>query len=1168
MDLIDLVSQTKGLSHWLNGLIGYDKQLVLGLNTSAKAVAIAAASRIIDRLAIITANDYELRQLQEELTNLVDCPVYIFSSNDIVLAEYSTLSPEILSERIEALDFIQSQASGIVLMTTASAKKNLVYPTIWQQAHLTLQIGEEWTRESLLDKLRLMGYMRQDMVQKPGDYSIRGSIIDIYPLTTPPVRIDFFDDEIDTIRYFNIETQRSSQSTDTITISPATDVIVDKERYTQASDLLCKELENERAAGKDKQGTVIDDIYCQWSQGERTDYDRYFIPYFYPKAVTILDYLSEDTLLILDDLSKIYEIERHLDNEMAEVQTMRLEENQLLHEVSLFSDLRTIIKKAPQSKTYFSLFHKGLGRMKFDQVIQIQCQSMQQFFGQLSMLKAELLRYRQQNMTVILSVSDKEYEKKVLQILEDIDETAIISKSDDLVKGEVQLTTSALKSGFEMLDESLVIMTERELFETVQRKKPRRRQNISNAERIKSYNELEVGDYVVHVNHGIGRYLGMETIEVDGVHQDYMTIAYQNDDKLFIPVTQLNLVQKYVGSHEKAPKLNRLDSKDWHRTKRKVVKRVEDMADELIELYAKREAEKGFAFSKDNEMQEDFENAFPYAETEDQLRSIEEIKKDMEKERPMDRLLVGDVGYGKTEVALRAAFKAVQDNKQVAILVPTTILAQQHYETMAKRMSGFPIRVEFLNRFKTPSEQRKIVEELKQGTIDIIVGTHRLLSQDIVFKDLGLLIIDEEQRFGVRHKERLKQLKATVDALTLTATPIPRTLHMSMLGVRDLSVIETPPQNRYPVQTYVMERNNGAIREGILRELARNGQVFYLYNRVETIEKKVHELQELVPDARIAYAHGQMNENELEGVLMSFLEGEYDVLVTTTIIETGVDMPNVNTIFVDEADRMGLSQLYQLRGRVGRSNRIAFAYFMYEPFKMLSEVSEKRLEALKEFTELGAGFKIAMRDLSIRGAGDMLGSQQHGFIDSVGFDLYSQLLQEAVLRKQGKLKDKGPEVSMDLGIDAYIPENYIQSEPLKIEMYKRLREVETDAEIDEIEDDLMDRFGEYPDEVSYLLMAVRLKVLASNVGIQKIQMKNQRLDVVLTDEASKRYKPNDYMKALEATKMKVKFDIQSVMHLHFQVGRLVNHEWMQELLQFLEALNAIKSIKIKKDHKN
>ena len=1152
MDMIDIFIKTQPIQRYLSQL-DFEKQLLLGLTPTAKALCIAGVSRLNRPLYILEATENQAQSLAETLRELTTLPVYLFTNNDILLAELSTTDPFAINEKINALEALVSEEKCIVIMTVGACKQFLPYKQVFKNARMTLKSGMTFSYDDFILQLNNMGYVRRDQVETRGEFSVRGSIIDIYPLEGEAIRVDFFDDEIESIRYFNSQTQRSLQTINQVTIHPATDVLVSTDRYKKASEQLKEELQKGEHTLSNEQKAYAEDYYRLWSQGKSSVIDRYLMSYFYPKKTTIFDYFSADGLLFIDDLSKLYDQERHLEEEEKDLIKMKQSEGALWQEVSLFYPLRDLIKKAPQNKTYFSLLHKGLGQIKFDDVIQIHCQSMQQFYGQLSSLKAELVNYRREKATVVITSNSEEGKSKLQQVLTDIDEKVIETKETDLLEHHIQLTTLPLDTGFVLPEEKLAVITEKEILETVKTHRRRSNKNISNAERIKNYNELNVGDYVVHINHGIGRYMGMETIEVDGVHQDYITIMYQNDDQLYIPVTQLDMVQKYIGSGDGTPKLNALNSKKWHKTRQKVQKKVEDMADELIQLYAEREAQKGFAFSKDNQLQQSFEDAFPYAETEDQLRSIEEIKKDMEQERPMDRLLVGDVGYGKTEVALRSAFKAVQDNKQVAILVPTTVLAQQHYETMLKRMASFPVKIALLNRFKTPKEQKEILADLKAGAIDIIVGTHRLLSQDVKFCNLGLMIIDEEQRFGVKHKERLKQLKTSVDALTLTATPIPRTLHMSMLGVRDLSVIETPPQNRYPVQTYVMEKNSHAIRDGIYRELDRNGQVFYLYNRVETIEKKVQELKGLVPEARIAYAHGQMNEHELEDVLMSFLNREYDVLVTTTIIETGIDMPNVNTIFVEDADKMGLSQLYQLRGRVGRSNRIAYAYFMYEPMKSLSEVSEKRLEALREFTELGAGFKIAMRDLSIRGAGDLLGSQQHGFIDSVGFDLYSQLLQEAVLQKQGKIQEKAAEITMKLNIDAYLPDEYINSSRLKVELYKRLKEVKNEAELDEIEDDMMDRFGEFPDEVSYLIESIRLKLAALSCEVATIECKADQVYVTMTKEGSQGFKPNDYMKALENVKLKVRFDVRDVMVLQFNIATKRN-TWIFELQTFFKAL--------------
>jgi len=675
---------------------------------------------------------------------------------------------------------------------------------------------------------------------------------------------------------------------------------------------------------------------------------------------------------------------------------------------------------------------------------------------------------------------------------------------------------------------------------------------------------LEKGDYVVHQVHGIGQYLGLETIEISGVHRDYVSIQYQNGDRISIPVDQIQMLSKYVASDGKPPKINKLNDGRFQKAKQKVRQEVEDIADDLIQLYAERSQLQGFAFTPDDENQEAFDQAFPYIETDDQIRSIQEIKKDMESSSPMDRLLVGDVGFGKTEVAMRAAFKAVKDHKQVAVLVPTTVLAQQHYANFKERFEAFPVEVDVLSRFRSRAEQKETLEKLKKGQVDILIGTHRLLSKDVEFADLGLIVIDEEQRFGVKHKETLKELKKKVDVLTLTATPIPRTLHMSMLGIRDLSVIETPPTNRYPVQTYVLETNPTIIRDAIRREMDRGGQVYYLYNKVDTIEQKVSELQELVPEASIGFVHGQMSEVRLENTLMDFIEGEYDILVTTTIIETGVDIPNANTLFIENADHMGLSTLYQLRGRVGRSNRIAYAYLMYRPDKTLTEVSEKRLEAIKGFTELGSGFKIAMRDLSIRGAGNILGASQSGFIDSVGFEMYSQLLEAAIEKKQGKEKkrQKG-NAELNLQIDAYIPSDYISDERQKIEIYKRIREIQVQEDYELLQDELIDRFGEYPDVVAYLLEIGFIKSYLDQVFVKVVDRKDQQLTVKFEPITKQLFLTQDYFAALSVTKLKARIaESQGLIELIFDVRNKKDFEILEGLRQFGEKLLAIKQEKL------
>ena len=726
----------------------------------------------------------------------------------------------------------------------------------------------------------------------------------------------------------------------------------------------------------------------------------------------------------------------------------------------------------------------------------------------------------------------------------------------------MQLIQGNLNQGFNFVDQKLVLITEYEIFQKKVKRRVRR-QIISNAERLKDYNELEKGDYVVHNIHGIGRYLGIETIEISGIHRDYVTIQYQNADRVSIPVDQIQLLSKYVASDGKTPKVNKLNDGRFQKTKQKVQHQVEDIADDLIKLYAERSQLEGFSFSSDDENQIEFDNDFPYVETEDQLRSIQEIKKDMESKQPMDRLLVGDVGFGKTEVAMRAAFKAVNDHKQVAILVPTTVLAQQHYTNFKERFNDFAVNVDVLSRFRTKSEQSETLEGLKKGQVDIIIGTHRLLSQDVEFADLGLIVIDEEQRFGVKHKEKLKELKTKVDVLTLTATPIPRTLHMSMLGIRDLSVIETPPTNRYPVQTYVLESNPTIIRDAILREIDRGGQVYYLYNKVDTIEQKVAELKELIPEANIGYVHGQMSEIRLENTLIDFINGEYDVLVTTTIIETGVDIPNANTLFIENADHLGLSTLYQLRGRVGRSNRIAYAYFMYRPDKTLTEVAEKRLEAIKGFTELGSGFKIAMRDLSIRGAGNILGASQSGFIDSVGFEMYSQLLEEAIAKKQGKeQKRQKSNAEINLQIDAYLPSDYISDERQKIEIYKRIREIDNRVNYEDLQEELIDRFGEYPDVVAYLLEIGLLKSYLDKSFVSLVERRQQTVVVRFEKMSQQIFLTQDYFEALAATTLKARIgESDKLIEVIFDVRQKKDYEILENLIQFGQKLVEIKQRK-------
>jgi transcription-repair coupling factor (mfd) len=854
----------------------------------------------------------------------------------------------------------------------------------------------------------------------------------------------------------------------------------------------------------------------------------------------------------------------NLTKELAGWQADQMAVNHLLPEQQFRPDFRDLNRQFKQRQLHLALFQKGLGNLRFDKIINVDSRTVQQFFSQMPLIKTELDRWHKQQRTVVLLIAEASRRQHLQNVFRDFEVDVSLADHDQVLPQQLQLVPGNLRNGFELPGANLVVLTEHELFNRVKKKAAPRRQTMANAERLRSYNELKPGDYVVHINHGIGRFEGMQTMTVDGVHRDYLTIAYQDDAKLFIPVDQLNLISKYVSAEGKTPRINRLGGSEWQKTKQKVSSRIEDIADDLIALYAKRQAEKGFAFGPDDDLQRQFESEFAYAETPDQLRSTAEVKHDMERPQPMDRLLVGDVGFGKTEVALRAAFKAVMNNKQVAFLVPTTILAQQHFDTMQDRFADFPINVGMMSRFQTAAENRQTIKDLKAGKLDIVVGTHRILSKDVEFADLGLLIVDEEQRFGVKHKERLKEMRASVDVLTLTATPIPRTLHMSMIGVRDLSVIETPPTNRYPIQTYVLEQNAGAVREAIQREIERGGQVFYLHNRVDDIERTVDQLQALIPEATIAYAHGQMTENQLENVIFNFVNGDYDILVTTTIIETGVDMPNANTLIVENADRYGLSQLYQLRGRVGRSSRIAYAYFMYQPNKVLTEVSEKRLQAIKDFTELGSGFKIAMRDLSIRGAGNLLGKQQHGFINSVGFDLYSQMLNEAVQKRQHKAAATVTDTELNLNVEAYLPDNYVDDGRQKIELYKRIRQVASENDLLNIQSDLIDRFGEYPEPVANLLLVGHLKMLADQLLLRQIRQKQQQIIIRFSTEATQQLSGEDLFAALSVltyhadVKMTDEQNYQVILTLPKKMPAVA--DWLQDLIKFLQALQQTKKV--------
>ncbi|MBB6284458.1 transcription-repair coupling factor [Geobacillus subterraneus] len=1147
------------------------EQLVAGLSGSARSVFISTLYKETGRPMLVVAHNlFQAQKIHDDLVSLLGPDdVFLYSVNEVIAAEMAIASPELKAQRLEIMNHWAQGGKGVVVCPAAGLRRLLPPLSLWKRYLFTFSVGQELDLERDKQLFVEMGYKRVATVSAPGEFSIRGGIVDIYPLTAElPYRMELFDTEIESIRTFTPDDQRSHEQVERVMIGPADEIILDEEARRRGIGRIEAGLAASLEKMKDDAAKqrVYEHIHAELEQlreGQEIEQQYKYMSLFYEKAASLLDYMPEDGVLLMDEMSRLQETAERLDREEAEWYTSLLDSGKMIHDVPISHSFSELLQKHRFQRVYLSLFLRHAPHTHPQNVVNITCKQMQNFHGQMALLQSEMERWKKANYAVVFLAPDAERVKKLQSLLEDYEIDALpLPREAVLLHGKCQLLQGDLNTGFELPLQKLAVITEEELFKK-RAKRPVRRQKLSNAERIKSYAELQVGDYVVHVNHGIGKYLGIETLEINGVHKDYIHIQYQGGDTLYVPVDQMDQVQKYVGSEGKEPKIYKLGGTEWKKVKKKVESSVQDIAEDLIKLYAEREASKGYAFSPDTEMQREFEAAFPYQETEDQLRSIEEIKRDMESEKPMDRLLCGDVGYGKTEVALRAAFKAIMDGKQVAFLVPTTILAQQHYETVRERFQGFPINVGLLNRFRTKKQQAETIKGLKDGTIDMVIGTHRLLSKDVKFKDLGLLIIDEEQRFGVAHKEKIKQLKANIDVLTLTATPIPRTLHMSMIGVRDLSIIETPPENRFPVQTYVMEYTPELVKEAIERELARDGQVFFLYNHIEDIDLKAEEIAQLVPEARVTFAHGRMSEAELESTILAFLEGQYDVLVTTTIIETGVDIPNVNTLIVYDADRMGLSQLYQLRGRVGRSNRVAYAYFTYRKDKVLNETAEKRLQAIKEFTELGSGFKIAMRDLSIRGAGNILGAEQHGFIDSVGFDLYSQMLKEAIEKRRGlKREDERPDVVIDVEVDAYIPDVYISDGLQKIEMYKRFKAVETPDDVEALREEMADRFGDYPDEVAYLFQIAEIKALAKQLGVESIKQHKHQIDLLFTEQASKtveiqrlsgigRQHGRLFGFGMDGAKLKIVLYIK----------QMKPHEWLMILYETLKQLSGVKNEK-------
>lgn len=1067
---------------------------VAGIVESAQGQLIYALSQENNSSALVVCySDMDARKLYSDMELYTENLLY-FPSKEYVFYNIETSGHQNEHARISVIDKLITGGQYVVITSLDAVLQYSSDKSEMERLSVTFELGKRFELGELTQQLVIMGYSREDSVEGTGQFAVRGGILDIFPPGKEnPYRIEFFDDETDSIREFDIMTQRSLSKVESARVAPVKEAVITDDKR----DAIIGEIEKRIRSAKRKKSDESAFIETSKADIESLREVRYFpsldkyVSMIYDKIPSVLDCFTDNDLVFIIDPKRICERGKSFEWEKGE-QIADLKERRVIgaYKDKFYSSYMEKVAEMSRKKLIsLDVLSHSNNDFKYKTLETFATKTTVSFHGKIEYLYEDLRSWQERKYTVVILCATRGRGENLAGVLEEkgIKARFIFSDAKDggvkFKKGETVIIRGELNKGFEYPEMNFVLISEREIFET---KKNRRRRKIENADRIKNYTDISVGDYVVHQSHGIGQYMGTQKMVVGGITKDYLKIQYQGTDCLYIPIDQLNLLYKYVGNTDRKIKLNRLGGSDWNRTKQRVKQSTAELVKKLIALYAEREQEKGFAYSSDTPWQREFEDTFEFRETEDQLRSIEEVKSDMESARPMDRLLCGDVGFGKTEIALRAAFKAVGDSKQAAYLCPTTILAMQHYETFLKRMENFPIKVEMLSRFRTAAEQRKILKQLKTGEIDIIIGTHRILSKDLEFKDLGLLIIDEEQRFGVVHKERLKELKKNIDVLTMTATPIPRTLHMAITGVRDMSVLTEPPENRYPVQTYVLEDNPAVIADAIRNELSRGGQVFYLYNRVQGIQRKAEWIRSLFPDIHVAVGHGKMKEDELEDIMYDMVNGNTDVLVCTTIIETGLDIPNANTIIIENADKMGLAQLYQLRGRVGRSNRAAYAYLTYHRDKILSDVASKRLRAIKEFTEFGSGFKIAMRDLEIRGAGNILGPEQHGHMEAVGYDMYCKILKESVDEAQGRKVEENTDVSIDINIDAYLPESYITNHNQRIDIYKKIAAVETEEDKFEIEDELIDRFGDIPKSVQNIIDVAALKSPAREAGIYEI----------------------------------------------------------------------------------
>ena len=1066
---------------------------------------------------VVTYDDSRAKEIYEDFRNFTD-KVWLYPARDLLFFSADIHGNLLTRQRIEVLKRLITEPGGVVVTTVDGLMDHLLPLEELKRQTVSIRGGQTLDLEKLKNQLAAMGYERTAQVDGMGQFSIRGGIVDIFPLTEEtPVRIELWDDEVDSIRSFDVESQRSVEELEEVTLYPAAEVVLESGRLEEGLRAIEEEEKTYEKALRDQHKSEAAHRICEtvkefvegvregWRLGGLDGYVRYFCR----ETVSFLDYFPEEASLIyLDEPLRLKEKSETVELEFRESMSHRLENGYILPGQTELLYPAAQVMAGIQRSTAVMLtgLDQKLPGMKVSHKFGFTVKNVSSYQNSFEMLIKDLTRWKKEGWRVILLSASRTRASRLASDLREYELRAFCPDQEkgeipDVLPGQILVIHGNLHRGFEYPLIKFVFITEGDMF-GVEKKKRKRKKTNYEGQGIRSFSELSVGDYVVHEEHGLGIYRGIEKVERDKVTKDYIKIEYGDGGNLYLPATRLESIQKYSGADGRKPKLNKLGGGEWAKTKSRVKGAVQEIAKDLVKLYAARQEKNGFQYGPDTVWQKEFEEMFPYEETEDQLDAIEAVKSDMESKKIMDRLICGDVGYGKTEVALRAAFKAVQDSKQVVYLVPTTILAQQHYNTFVQRMKDFPVRVDMLSRFRTPAQQKRTLEGLRKGMVDIVIGTHRVLSKDLEFKNLGLLIIDEEQRFGVTHKEKIKKLKENVDVLTLTATPIPRTLHMSLAGIRDMSVLEEPPVDRMPIQTYVMEYNEEMIREAIGRELARGGQVYYVYNRVTDIEEVANRIAGLAPEAVVTYAHGQMREHELERIMADFINGDIDVLVSTTIIETGLDIPNANTLIIQDADRMGLSQLYQLRGRVGRSSRTSYAFLMYKRDKILKEEAEKRLQAIREFTELGSGIKIAMRDLEIRGAGNVLGAEQHGHMEAVGYDLYCKMLNQAVKALKGtESQEDSFETTVECDISAYIPSYYIKNEYQKLDIYKRISAIETQEESMDMQDELMDRFGEIPVSVDNLLRIAVLKGQAHRAYATEVLINRQEVRLTLYGRA-------------------------------------------------------------------